>query len=88
MANVTTAELEESLSSEFSDLGVDIEGNLIILERCKYTLNFLHLYLYFLMTKANTALVNFIRLVKLYILRYIMYNSPTNSHWFFCDIVS
>ena len=29
-------ELENDLSSEFGDLGVDIEGNLVLLERCEF----------------------------------------------------
>lgn len=33
MANAEV--LEENLSSEFGDVGVDIEGNLLLLERCK-----------------------------------------------------
>lgn len=28
-------EIETALESEFGDVGIDIEGNLIILEKCK-----------------------------------------------------
>ena len=35
LIKMNTEEIEAELESEFGDVGIDIEGNLIILEKCK-----------------------------------------------------